>query len=66
MDPEEFTSLPMDEKLKVLRDGYKDAWLGGNYIKRRGRGRKYNRKGDITRSLIPKNENEYSQNEKRR
>ena len=54
MDPEEFTSLPMDEKLKVLRDGYKDAWLGGNYIKRRGRGRKYNRKGDITRSLIPR------------
>ena len=40
--------------MKVLRQGYKDAWLRGNYVKKRGRGKKRNRIGDITRSLIPR------------
>ena len=54
MDHEVFKTLSSDEKLKVLREGYKDAWLGGNYVKKRGRGRKRNRRADITRSLIPR------------
>ena len=54
MDQEVFKTLSSDEKLKVLREGYKDAWLGGNYVKKRGRGGKRNRRADITRSLIPR------------
>ena len=54
MDPDKFKCLSSDEKLKVLRDGYKDAWLGGNYVKKRGRGSKRNRRGDISKSLIPR------------
>ena len=54
MDPEDFKVLSSDEKLKVLRQSYKDAWLRGNYVKKRGRGKKRNRRGDIKRSLIPR------------